>query len=199
MQADNVLRKRHRIKVIGGKVPPPLRSFQQLRSQPRCPAGLQATLAGIGCTVPTAIQRQAVPILLAGREVLAVAPTGGTPVADASGMDAIILAAVHLAEQPASPCSARLCIMLRRLRQDPGVPFADAAGAVRTGARPRAPCGGHGANQGAGGPDRTRAGRPAARQRPAQQPAEQLHGGRHRLRQGSWKRFDQCSATPTAA
>ena len=95
MQADNVLRKRHRIKVTGGGVPPPLRSFQQLQSQPRCPVGLQATLARIGCTVPTAIQRQAIPILLAGREVLAVAPTGGTPSADAMGMDATIPAAMH--------------------------------------------------------------------------------------------------------
>lgn len=93
-----MLRKRHRIKVSGGSVPPPLRSFQQLQSQPGSLAGLQATLAGIGCTVPTAIQRQAVPILLAGREVLAVAPTGGTPVVNASGMGAAIPATVHCGE-----------------------------------------------------------------------------------------------------
>jgi hypothetical protein len=75
-QADNVLRKRHRIKVAGGSVQPPLRSFQQLQSQPRCPPGLQATLTGMGCLQPTPVQSQAIPILLAGREVLVVAPTG---------------------------------------------------------------------------------------------------------------------------
>lgn len=76
VQADNALRKQHRIKVAGGDVPPPLRSFEQLQSQPRCPPGLQAALASIGCQAPTPIQRQAIPVLLAGREVLAVAPTG---------------------------------------------------------------------------------------------------------------------------
>lgn len=79
MQADNVLRKQHRIKVAGGDTPPPLRSFEQLQSHKRCPPGLQAALATIGCRVPTPIQRQAIPVLLAGREVLAVAPTGGLP------------------------------------------------------------------------------------------------------------------------
>lgn len=76
-QADNALRKQHRIKVTGGKAPPPLRSFQQLQAQLMCPPGLQAALAAIGCQDPTPIQRQAISILLAGREVLAVAPTGG--------------------------------------------------------------------------------------------------------------------------
>mmetsp|Transcript_7095 Transcript_7095/g.20780 ORF Transcript_7095/g.20780 Transcript_7095/m.20780 type:complete len:522 (-) Transcript_7095:3668-5233(-) len=77
-EADNALRKRHRIRVKGsGRVPPPLRSWHDLAAVPGCPPGLVPSLqGGLGCAAPTPIQRQAVPVLLAGRELLAVAPTG---------------------------------------------------------------------------------------------------------------------------
>lgn len=70
------MRKRHRIRVKGGDAPTPLRSFEQLQARPGCPPGLAATLAGLGCRQPTPIQQQAIPVLLARREILAVAPTG---------------------------------------------------------------------------------------------------------------------------
>lgn len=85
LQAANALRKRHRIRVKGaGRVPPPLQSFEELAAVPGCPPGLIEALqgdplqGGLGCATPTPIQRQAVSVLLAGLELLAVAPTGAS-------------------------------------------------------------------------------------------------------------------------
>ncbi|KAL6782633.1 hypothetical protein ACKKBG_A07535 [Auxenochlorella protothecoides x Auxenochlorella symbiontica] len=77
----NVIRKLHHIRVSGSLPPPPLRTFAQLacegegRGDPR-PSRLLRNLAGAGFLEPTPIQRQAIPALLARRELLAVAPTG---------------------------------------------------------------------------------------------------------------------------
>lgn len=80
VQAANALRKRFRIKVKGGggaAIPPPLRNFAALESSPGCPIQLTDTLGSqLGCLTPTPIQRQTVPAMLAGLELLAVAPTG---------------------------------------------------------------------------------------------------------------------------
>ena len=43
------------------------------------PKRLRRNVAACGFLDPTPIQRQAIPLLLAGREVLAVAPTGALP------------------------------------------------------------------------------------------------------------------------
>lgn len=78
-EAANALRKRFRIKVKGGgvAVPPPLRAFSDMEVTTGCPPKLTSTLGNqLGCLTPTPIQRQAVPALLAGLELLAVAPTG---------------------------------------------------------------------------------------------------------------------------
>ena len=75
-EADNAVRKHYRIKASGYDPPPPLRSFKQLVSKLGAPSGLLRNLQQGGFEEPTPIQRQAIPILLAGRELLAVAPTG---------------------------------------------------------------------------------------------------------------------------
>lgn len=78
----NVLRKTYRIKVSGGDVPVPLKSFTQLQDKAAAPCGIVASrhlmenLAGNQWLEPTPIQRQAIPTLLGRRELLAIAPTG---------------------------------------------------------------------------------------------------------------------------
>lgn len=72
----NVIRKAHRIKVSGNAPPAPLRSFADLETKYSCHPRLLTNLAEGGFGEPTPIQRQAIPALLARRELLAVAPTG---------------------------------------------------------------------------------------------------------------------------
>lgn len=77
LQAANVLRKELRIKVTGPGVPPaPLRTFADVRDKYSCGSRLFANLESLSFPGPTAIQAQAIPALLKGRELLAVAPTG---------------------------------------------------------------------------------------------------------------------------
>lgn len=72
----NVVRKAHRIKVAGTAPPPPLRSFADLQGMYSAPPRLLSHLAQEHFLEPTPIQRQAIPSMLARRELLAVAPTG---------------------------------------------------------------------------------------------------------------------------
>lgn len=79
LQAVNVLRKQLRIKVTGaGLPPPPLRYFTEVREKYSCGSRLFANLEALSFPGPTPIQAQAIPALLKGRELLAVAPTGGS-------------------------------------------------------------------------------------------------------------------------
>ncbi|DBA84948.1 TPA: hypothetical protein ACH3X2_005689 [Trebouxia sp. C0005] len=75
-EAANLLRKGHGIRVTGGQAPAPLVSFGDLSSRYKCSKRLMAKLEEHGWHEPTAIQRQAIPILLDGRDLFAVAPTG---------------------------------------------------------------------------------------------------------------------------
>lgn len=75
-EADNAVRKHYRIKVAGYDPPAPLRSFQQLVTKLAAPSGLLRNIRENGYEQPTPIQRQAIPVIMAGRELLAVAPTG---------------------------------------------------------------------------------------------------------------------------
>lgn len=75
-EALHAARKRHRIKVTGTAAPAPLRGFGELATRYHCNARLLHNLAALQHTVPTPIQRQAIPALLDHRHVLAVAPTG---------------------------------------------------------------------------------------------------------------------------
>ncbi|KAK9835243.1 hypothetical protein WJX81_008300 [Elliptochloris bilobata] len=76
LEEANVLRKQHRIRVLGADVPAPLEDFEELWGRKGLPKRLRRSVAACGFLDPTPIQRQAIPLLLAGREVLAVAPTG---------------------------------------------------------------------------------------------------------------------------
>ena len=76
LQAANLLRKSHGIRVTGGQAPPPLTTFADLGSRYQCSKRLMAKLEEHGWHEPTAIQRQAIPALLERRELFAVAPTG---------------------------------------------------------------------------------------------------------------------------
>ncbi|KAG2482517.1 hypothetical protein HYH03_018562 [Edaphochlamys debaryana] len=72
----NLIRKALRIKATGTDVPAPLKSFAELMPRYKVGKRLLAALQAAGWTCPTPIQRQAIPALLEGRELLAVAPTG---------------------------------------------------------------------------------------------------------------------------
>ncbi|XP_057983778.1 DEAD-box ATP-dependent RNA helicase 57 [Malania oleifera] len=76
MERDALLRKQHNIHISGNNVPPPLKSFGELSSRYKCPSYLLRNLAESGFKEPTPIQRQAIPVLLSGRECFACAPTG---------------------------------------------------------------------------------------------------------------------------
>ncbi|CAM0907096.1 unnamed protein product [Alopecurus aequalis] len=71
-----ILRKRFDIHISGHNVPPPLESFEELVSRYGCDSYLVGNLSKLGFQEPTPIQRQAISILLSGRECFACAPTG---------------------------------------------------------------------------------------------------------------------------
>ena len=77
-EAANVLRKTHKIRVAGAtnSCPPPLATFEDLRTVHGLGRKMLERLREAGFLEPTPIQRQAIPILLEGSELLAVAPTG---------------------------------------------------------------------------------------------------------------------------
>ncbi|KAL9268391.1 DEAD-box ATP-dependent RNA helicase 57-like protein, partial [Drosera capensis] len=70
------MRKKHNIHVFGNNVPSPLESFKELRTRYKCKNYLLQNFVKLGFKDPTPIQRQAIPILLSGRECFACAPTG---------------------------------------------------------------------------------------------------------------------------
>uniref|UniRef100_M8BNI7 RNA helicase n=1 Tax=Aegilops tauschii TaxID=37682 RepID=M8BNI7_AEGTA len=71
-----ILRKRYDIHISGHNVPAPLESFEELVSRYDCDSYLVGNLSKLGFQEPTPIQRQAISILLSGRECFACAPTG---------------------------------------------------------------------------------------------------------------------------
>ena len=77
-EAANILRKTHKIKVAGAvnSCPPPLATFEDLRTVHGLGRAMLQRLRDAGFHEPTPLQRQAIPILLEGSELLAVAPTG---------------------------------------------------------------------------------------------------------------------------
>ncbi|KAL2933789.1 DEAD-box ATP-dependent RNA helicase 57 [Bienertia sinuspersici] len=76
LERDALLRKKHNIHICGSNVPSPLQSFEDLSTRYRCKPYLLRNFAELGYTEPTPIQRQAIPVLLSGRECFACAPTG---------------------------------------------------------------------------------------------------------------------------
>lgn len=76
IERDALLRKKYNIHVSGNKIQSPLLDFGQLSSRYQCEPYLLRNLAELGFKEPTPIQRQAIPVLLSGRECFACAPTG---------------------------------------------------------------------------------------------------------------------------
>ncbi|KAJ4870270.1 DEAD-box ATP-dependent RNA helicase 57 [Raphanus sativus] len=94
-----VSRKQYNIHVSGNNIPAPLKSFTELSSRYGCKKYILRNLAGLDFREPTPIQRQAIPVLLSGRECFACAPTGAIPT---DGIRAVILSpARELAAQTA--------------------------------------------------------------------------------------------------
>lgn len=76
MERDALFRKKHNIHTSGSNVPSPLQDFAELKSRYGCKRYLLRNFAELGFKEPTPIQRQAIPVLLSGRECFACAPTG---------------------------------------------------------------------------------------------------------------------------
>ncbi|KAJ7976999.1 DEAD-box ATP-dependent RNA helicase [Quillaja saponaria] len=76
LERDALFRKKHNIHVSGSNVPTPLQDFDELSSRYGCESYLIRNLEELGFREPTPIQRQAIPVLLHGRECFACAPTG---------------------------------------------------------------------------------------------------------------------------
>ncbi|KNA03200.1 hypothetical protein SOVF_211460 [Spinacia oleracea] len=76
LERDALLRKDHKIHISGSNVPSPLQSFEELNTRYGCKPYILRNLAELGYKEPTPIQRQAIPVLLSGRECFACAPTG---------------------------------------------------------------------------------------------------------------------------
>ncbi|XP_068600828.1 probable ATP-dependent RNA helicase DDX52 [Brachionichthys hirsutus] len=72
----NRVRARHRINVHGCDLPDPVCSFEELQSEYRLDPRVLRNLADAGLSSPTAVQMQAIPLMMHGRELLACAPTG---------------------------------------------------------------------------------------------------------------------------
>ncbi|KAH8480488.1 hypothetical protein H0E87_030676 [Populus deltoides] len=75
-ERDLRLRKKYGIHVSGNNVPSPLQSFAELSTRYGCESYLLHNLVKLGFKEPTPIQRQAIPVLLSGREWFGKAPTG---------------------------------------------------------------------------------------------------------------------------
>ncbi|CAN0836824.1 DEAD-box ATP-dependent RNA helicase 57 [Linum grandiflorum] len=76
IERDAIFRKGHGIHVSGNNIPSPLQSFAELSSRYGCDPNLLCNLKDFGFKEPTLIQRQAIPVILSGRECFACAPTG---------------------------------------------------------------------------------------------------------------------------
>lgn len=76
LERDALFRKKHNIHVSGSNIPSPLQNFSELKSRHSGKSYLLRNLAELGFKEPTPIQRQAIPVLLSGRECFACAPTG---------------------------------------------------------------------------------------------------------------------------
>ncbi|XP_002520902.2 DEAD-box ATP-dependent RNA helicase 57 [Ricinus communis] len=76
IESDALLRKHFHIHVSGNNIPSPLQNFSELSSRYGCESYLLHNLVELGFKEPTPIQRQAIPVLLSGRECFACAPTG---------------------------------------------------------------------------------------------------------------------------
>ena len=75
-EAINTFRNMMQIKAKGSRVPPPVTSFADMPVSAEVKGTILKNIEESDWKEPTAIQMQAIPALLAGRDVLAAAPTG---------------------------------------------------------------------------------------------------------------------------
>lgn len=75
-EQDNALRNFLRVRVKGGRPASPLRSFACLDGVLGCRRWISEAVVALGFPEPTPVQRQAIPSLLEGRDLLVGAPTG---------------------------------------------------------------------------------------------------------------------------
>ncbi|KAF9420381.1 RNA-dependent ATPase rok1 [Podila epigama] len=71
-----LFRSHLKIKVYGTDIPNPFKSFEGLAKQYQLESYLQRNILASGFKKPTPIQMQAIPVILHGRDVMAMAPTG---------------------------------------------------------------------------------------------------------------------------
>ncbi|KAF8929395.1 RNA-dependent ATPase rok1 [Dissophora ornata] len=71
-----LFRNHLKIKVYGTDIPNPFRSFEGLGKQYQLEPYLQRNILASGFKKPTPIQMQAIPVILHGRDLMAMAPTG---------------------------------------------------------------------------------------------------------------------------
>ncbi|CAH0715243.1 unnamed protein product, partial [Brenthis ino] len=76
LEEQNHFRNEHGIKAVGRHIPSALKHFTELTSRYNVPKELIDTVRECGYSEPTPIQRQALPCLLEGRQIVATAPTG---------------------------------------------------------------------------------------------------------------------------
>ncbi|KAL8152779.1 hypothetical protein V2J09_010539 [Rumex salicifolius] len=76
IEHDAIMRKNHNIHVTGSNMPSPLQTFEDLKTRYNCKQYLLRNFVELGYKEPTPIQRQAIPVLLSGRDCFACAPTG---------------------------------------------------------------------------------------------------------------------------
>ena len=107
----NGFRKQHRIKVSGTDIPKPLQHFEELFDRMQMRKYLRRNLLAAGYTRPTAVQMQTIPVALAERDVMAVAPTG-------SGKTlAYVLPLLHCLKSPNKHMRALIVTPTRELAQ----------------------------------------------------------------------------------
>lgn len=70
------IRRENRITVLGKNIPAPITSFEELHTNYNMNEKLVQNLVNCNYSKPTAIQMQAIPIMLKGRPLMACAPTG---------------------------------------------------------------------------------------------------------------------------
>ena len=106
----HAFRNRLSIKVKGGDVVPPCATFAEMDLSTDAKALLLRNIEESHWKEPTAIQMQAVPIQLSGRDVLAAAPTG-------SGKTAAFLLPVLANLKPAKACAGLQALVLAPTRE----------------------------------------------------------------------------------
>ncbi|XP_075887510.1 putative ATP-dependent RNA helicase DDX52 [Nelusetta ayraudi] len=72
----NRVRAQHRINVHGSDVPDPVCTFEELQTEYRLNPRVLQNLKDAGLDSPTAVQMQAIPLMMHSRDVLVCAPTG---------------------------------------------------------------------------------------------------------------------------